>query len=102
MVMGHPNNGTVSETTREIYELCCRPGARVKYRSLRLEKLDQNASKCRVWEVARDGEYVDTVNVAAFQSASQLQRWLDMVSDGDDIGAIHHCDSCPLHAVPGD
>lgn len=91
----------ITETTREIYELCCSPGARIKYQTLRLEKLDRDTDHDR-WRVTRDGEYIDTINVDAFRSASQLQQWLDAVSDGRETVLGEHCESCPLHAVPGD
>lgn len=91
----------VTETTREVYELCCEPGAKIKYRSLRLEKIAHCDGHDR-WRVTRNGEYIDTINTSAFRSAWQLQQWLDAAADGDLAGSEMFCADCPLRSVPSD
>lgn len=98
--MGNGRENTVSETTREVYERCCEPGAQVRYRTLRLEKLAHTDGHGR-WQIKRDGEYVDTINTDAFRSASELQRWLDAAVDGEDLPLGSDFES-RVQATPGD
>lgn len=97
--MGSGTERTITETVREVYELCCTPGARIKYRTLRLEKLERTDGARARWRVTRNGEYIDTINVDAFKSAGQLQRWLDAVAEAAVDG--EQCPSC-VGSVPSD
>ena len=74
---------------REVFEPCCNAGAMTGYRGLTLRKCDGEG---RVWVVRKDGEYVESINVDAIATASELQRLLDRLAEGDGLAV--ECEAC--------
>jgi len=85
---------SITEPAKEIFELCCEPGARIAYRNLALECLEHPNSR-GLWRVERDGEYLDTINTHGFHSASEFQRWLDAAAEGEPFEACAASRSVP-------
>jgi len=67
---------------REIFEECHESGAELDYRSITLAKPDWMCDESTVWELyTAEGEYLDSIRVAAFRSARELEEYLDGVSE---------------------
>lgn len=81
--MGKRTEQSIPDEIREVYEPCCDSGATIMYRGLTLEKLAWPDRAHSQWRITQDGEYIETINVAAFRSAGELRRWLDVVADGE-------------------
>ncbi|GAB7119923.1 hypothetical protein [Natrinema pallidum] len=89
----------VTETVQELVSGACQTGARVRYRSLRLRRLEWPGSDR--WRVERaDGQYVDTISIDGFRSASELECWLDRAHEGGPTAG--RCLECPRRSLPGD
>ena len=67
---------------REVFEPCCNAGAITGYRGLTLRKCEGDG---RVWLVTKNGEYVESINVGAIATASELQRLLDRLAEGREV-----------------
>jgi len=67
---------------REIFEECHEPGAELDYRSIRLTKPAWICDESTVWQLyGAEGGYLDSIRVAAFRSARELEEYLDDVSE---------------------
>lgn len=91
------------KTVRELYEPCCEAGARVVYQNLTLRKLEWSDRGHSMWEVHREGEWIDTIDTGAFRSASELAGWLTAVAECEPpCACCEATELVPTDSVAGD
>jgi len=98
--MATPNRGRM-QAIREMMEPCCDPGAIVYYRGLRVEK-PMTETDHQTWLVIGDDGWLETINLAAIATASDLKTTLDELAE--EHGHSHtgcECGECGC-SLPGD
>ena len=87
------------QAVRELLEPCCDPGAIVRYRGLTLEK---PVAECdhQTWIVTNGDGWLETINVGAIATATELKARLDELADehGHFDCECQHCQ----RSVPSD